>query len=580
MRTKEEIEAEFIRWKEHAAGDAQVLSELLSMEEEETLKQDAFYTDISFGTGGLRGIMGAGSSRLNSYTAGWTAQAVANVLKRHPFPGGKKKAPGAGHSENIRVAVAFDSRHHSAEFARRIAGICAAEGMEVFLWPELIPVPCLSFSVRYLQCDAGFMVTSSHNPAKYNGIKVYGPDGCHIGNEAAAEVFQEREKLDLFRDVAKEAPDLVREMPAEVYEAFMKTVQAQSVLGPGEKAIRDFPFVYSPLNGTGRKPVCEILERNGFTGLHLVKEQTDPDGDFPTCPSPNPENKEAMALGIREAEKIGASLFLATDPDCDRVGAAVRTPSGFRLLSGNEMGVLLLDFLCQRRLQTGTMPARPVLIKSIVSTDMARQVANRYGVETVDVLTGFKYVGEKMDQLEEEGREEDFLFSFEESCGCLTGTYARDKDGVAAVLLICEMAAWYLAENKSLHERMEELYREYGYRLETQYSFQFEGACGQQQMEDVMDRLRQAAGEKDGKRIPCEVEDVVDYAGGRDGLPPANVLKFLLTGHSSVMLRPSGTEPKLKLYLSACAESWEGAICREKELAKEWKAMVLPGRRP
>ena len=576
MRTREETEKMFRLWREKIGEDPVLGKELLSMEGEPERIKEAFGTDLGFGTGGLRGRMGAGTARMNRVTVERVVRGVIRVLSCHSFPGGKEK-DAAERGKQRRIAIGYDSRHNSKAFAELAAKLCTEAGMEVYLWPELIPVPCLSFSVRYLHCDAGFMVTSSHNPGVYNGLKVYGPDGCHIGNEAAGEVFREMQKLPWFPaesgGALKEGTEEKgKPMPAEVYEAFLQTVKRQSVLRPGDQADRDLPIVYSPLNGTGRRPVTEILKRCGFTNLHLVKEQEEPDGDFPTCPSPNPELPAAMELGICRAEETGADLFLATDPDCDRVGAAVRTGEGsFRLLSGNEMGVLLLDFLCERRREAGTMPKSPVLIKSIVSTDMAEQVASAYGVRTINVLTGFKYVGEQMDLLEEQGREEDFLFSFEESCGCLTGTYSRDKDGVAAVLLICEMAAFYHARGKSLDRRMKELYETYGYRKETQYSFPFEGAEGQQEMEKVMERLRRR--EEKEERWP-DAEEILDYAQGLFGLPPANVLKIHFRDRSTLMLRPSGTEPKLKLYLSACGASEAAAKQREKELAERGRKAV------
>ena len=550
---------EYQRWLERAT-DAELLEELKRMEE--AAIEDAFYRDLAFGTGGLRGVIGAGSNRMNVYTVARASQGLADYLaKRFSTPS---------------AVIGYDSRLKSDVFARVTAGVLAANGVQVHFWPQLTPVPTVSFATRYLRASAGVMITASHNPAKYNGYKVYGADGCQVTVEAAAEILSEIEKLDLFDGVKRADFDAclgdgrISLIPDEVLAAFLEAVKAQSVLF-GEEARKDIAIVYSPLNGTGYVPVTRALRELGYTRLTLVEEQRLPDGRFPTCPYPNPEIREAMELGIAYAGRLGADLLLATDPDCDRVGVAVRDRSGgYVLLSGNETGLLLLDYLCAQRMKHGAMPADPVMIKTIVTTDMAERIAAHYGVKTINVLTGFKFIGEQIGRLEAQGRLGSYLFGFEESYGYLSGPYVRDKDGVGAACLICEMFSYYAARGVSLLDRLEQLYADYGYCLNTLHSYTYDGSAGFARMQAVMQGLRGGVASFGTRKVLR----VLDYAGGLDGLPKSDVLKFILEGGCTLVVRPSGTEPKLKLYLSVSAQSREAAQEAEAELLRSAEALL------
>ena len=550
---------EYQRWLERVT-DAELLEGLKRMEE--SAIEDAFYRDLAFGTGGLRGVIGAGSNRMNVYTVAKASQGLADYLaKRFSTPS---------------AVIGYDSRLKSDVFARVTAGVLAANGVQVHFWPQLTPVPTVSFATRYLRASAGVMITASHNPAKYNGYKVYGADGCQVTVEAAAEILSEIEKLDLFDGVKRADFDAclhdgrIRLISDEVLAAFLETVKAQSVLF-GEEARKDIAIVYSPLNGTGYVPVTRALKELGYARVTVVEEQRLPDGHFPTCPYPNPEIREAMALGITYAGRLGADLLMATDPDCDRVGVAVRDHSGgYVLLSGNETGLLLLDYLCAQRMKHGAMPADPVLIKTIVTTDMAERIAAHYGVRTVNVLTGFKFIGEQIGRLEAQGRLNSYVFGFEESYGYLSGPYVRDKDGVGAACLICEMFSYYAARGVSLLDRLEQLYADYGYCLNTLHSYAFDGSAGFARMQSVMQALRAGVASFGSRRVLR----VLDYAGGLDGLPKSDVLKFILEGGCTLVVRPSGTEPKLKLYLSVSAQSREAAQEAEAELLRSAEALL------
>ena len=548
-----EIEKEYSRWLEKALADADVTEELKSMDAAQ--KEDAFYRDLAFGTGGLRGVIGAGTNRMNVYTVAKATQGLANYLRSH--------------FEKPSVAIGYDSRIKSDLFARVAAGVFAANGVRVHIWPVLMPVPTVSFAARYLKTSAGVMITASHNPSKYNGYKVYGPDGCQITTQAAAAVLTEIEKLDIFEDVKTGDFETelkngnIRYIPEEVYTAFVNAVKAQSVLF-GEKVNRDVAIVYSPLNGTGLKPVTRTLKEMGYTNIAVVPEQEQPDGHFPTCPYPNPEIREAMALGMEYAKKTNADLLLATDPDCDRVGIAVRTKAGdYTLLSGNEVGLLLLDYICSQRVKHDKMPQDPVMVKTIVTMDLAERIAAHYGVETRNVLTGFKFIGEQIGFLEKQGRENSYIFGFEESYGYLTGAYVRDKDGVDGAYMICEMFSFYATRGISLLDKLEELYRTYGYCLNTLHSYEFDGSAGFAKMQRIMASFRESISEFGGKKV----EKVLDYSAGLDGLPKSDVLKFQLEGNCSLVVRPSGTEPKLKLYASVSAEN--------KAAAEKIEAVIL-----
>ena len=541
--------AEYERWLEHTEGD--VLEELRQMDE--TQIEDAFYRDLAFGTGGLRGVIGAGTNRMNVYVVAKASQGLANYL-------------GAGAS----VVIGYDSRIKSDAFARAAAGVFAANGITVYFWPELLPVPTVSFAVRRLGASAGVMVTASHNPSKYNGYKVYGPDGCQITTEAADTILSEIRALDVFTDVKSMVFEdgvqtgLIRYIEEDVLTAFIEEVKAQSVLF-GDEIDRDVAIVYSPLNGTGLKPVTRALKESGFTNITVVEEQRKPDGRFPTCPYPNPEIREAMELGLRYAARLNADLLLATDPDCDRCGIAVRNADGeYQLLSGNEVGLLLLDYICAQRVRHGRMPVHPVFVKTIVTMDLAEKIAAHYGVETVNVLTGFKFIGEVIGRLERDGREGDYIFGFEESYGYLTGSYVRDKDGVDAAFMICEMFAFYKTQGISLLEKLNELYGTYGYCLNTLHSYEFDGSAGMQKMQKIMAVFHLGLEQIGGRRI-LRTED---YSKGLKGLPASDVLKFF-SEKGSVVIRPSGTEPKLKMYISVTAPDRETAEKTEAEIRAE-----------
>ena len=548
---------EYSRWLEKVT-DTELLQALREMDGKAV--EDAFYRDLAFGTGGLRGVLGAGTNRMNVYTVAKASQGLANYLKTHVA------AP--------TVVIGYDSRLKSDVFAKTAAAVFAASGVGVRLWPRLNPVPTVSFATRYLGADAGVMVTASHNPSKYNGYKVYGADGCQITSQAASEVLGEIEKLDIFADVNRGNFDAslengtIQYIPDEVLTAFLEAVKGQSVLF-GEEAGRDAAIVYSPLNGTGYVPVTRILAECGYRNVTVVEEQRLPDGHFPTCPYPNPEIREAMALGMEYARRCNADLLLATDPDCDRVGIAVKDDKGeFTLLSGNETGLLLLDYICSQRKKHGKMPADPVMVKTIVTMDLAERIAADYGVGTVNVLTGFKYIGEQIGLLESRGKADSYIFGFEESYGYLSGSYVRDKDGVDGAFLICEMFGYYAARGISLWEKLGQLYKKYGYCLNTLHSYEFDGSAGFRKMQALMASFRAdvtVGTTLGGKKI----QKVLDYSAGLDGLPKADVLKYLLEGNCSVVVRPSGTEPKLKTYISVCASTREEAQTLEAEIAKQ-----------
>ena len=551
---------EYQRWCEYAKGDSDIEKELAQMAHNENKIEDAFYRDLAFGTGGLRGVIGAGTNRMNIYTAAKASQGLADYVKKH-FPEQERK-----------IAVSYDSRIKSDLFARTAAGVFAANGIKVYIYPELMPTPCLSYAVRALHCAAGIMITASHNPSKYNGYKVYGADGCQITTETADHILAEIEKLDIFADVRTSdfqnglANGSIEYISGNVYTNFVEEVKKQSVLSKNETVDKDVAIVYSPLHGTGLKPVLRTLKECGYSNITVVKEQEQPDGHFTTCPYPNPEIKEAMSLGMEYAEKYNADLLLATDPDCDRVGIAVKNNGGaYQLLTGNETGMLLLDYICRKRIENGTMPENPVFVKTIVTTDMAQRIAANYGVTTVNVLTGFKFIGEQIGLLEKQGRENSYIFGMEESYGYLSGSYVRDKDAVNGAFLICEMFAYYQTKGISLIEKLNELYQKYGCTLNTLHSFEFEGSAGFAKMQAVMKAFRGNITGFGGKKVT----EVLDYAKGIDGLPKSDVLKFILENNCSVVVRPSGTEPKLKTYISVTSDSMEQSCRDERKICEE-----------
>ncbi len=534
---------EYQRWCQLAIDDPEIVAELKKINGDEKLIEDAFYRDLAFGTGGLRGVLGAGTNRMNIYTVRKASQGLANYLNNH------FKKPS--------IAISYDSRINSTLFAEAAAGVFAANGIKVFIYKQLMPTPLVSYAVRELKCSAGIMVTASHNPSKYNGYKVYGSDGCQIANEVADETLDNINKLDIFKDVKcidfKEAlkNGSVDYISDDIYTKFIERVKLESVL-QDEKLDKNVKIIYSPLNGTGLKPVTRILKECGYQNVIVVKEQEQPDGHFPTCPYPNPEIREAMALGIEYAKREQADLLIATDPDCDRVGIAVKNSSGeYVLLSGNQTGILLLDFICQMRKKHAKMPQNPVFVKTIVTSDMTKKVADKYGVKCVDVLTGFKYIGEQIRLLEEQNREQDYILGFEESYGYLSGSYVRDKDAVDGVFLIVEMFVYYKTNGISLLDKLEELYKEFGYYSNYLNSFEFEGSQGATKMAEVVDFFRNKVDDIAG----LKVNKKLDYNKGVDGLPKSNVIKMFLEDGSTIVVRPSGTEPKLKLYISICGPS-------------------------
>ena len=555
-----QIEPIYQQWLQQPDMDPELHAQLAAMTDEE--KYDSFYRDLEFGTAGLRGVLGAGTNRMNIYVVRRATQAVANYLNGTDLP---KSA-----------AIAYDSRINSDLFAREAACVLAANGITAHLYPRLEPVPALSFAVRELHCGVGLCITASHNPAQYNGYKVYGSDGCQITPEAANVILQMIEQLDFFNspkhadyDTALAAGS-IQLIPDAVLEKFVDTVYAQRV-GSGA-GIDRLKLVYTPLNGSGLECVRMLTKKLGIRNMTIVPEQEKPDGHFPTCPYPNPEIREAMQKGLELCDTVKPDIMIGTDPDCDRCGAAVPDgKGGYRLISGNEMGVILLDFICRSRIANGTMPKDPVAVTTIVSTDMVSAVAAHYGVELRRVLTGFKFIGEQIALLEQAGHPERFIFGFEESYGYLSGTHVRDKDGVNAVLLICEAAAWYARKGMTLGDAIDALYAEYGHYRNGLCSFAFGGAEGMAKMQSLMDGLRADA----PKAIAgLAVESVVDYEQDGTGLPKANVLEYRLAGGEKFIVRPSGTEPKIKTYLSALAPTAAEAAQEEAKLKAAAEEMM------
>lgn len=555
-------------WLENATQDPDLQTELKNMENDIDTINDSFYRDLEFGTGGLRGVIGAGTNRMNIYTVRRATQGFADYLNQE--------------YSNPSVAVSFDSRIKSDVFSKAAAEVLAANGIKVHIYKELMPTPCLSFAVRELKCQGGIMVTASHNPAKYNGYKVYGDDGCQITLRDAEIILDKINSLDIFNDVKTSSFDEEVEkgnicfIGQEVIDAFYENVLAEG-LNTELCATSGLKVVYTPLNGTGNKPVREILKRIGISEVTVVKEQENPDGNFPTCPYPNPEIREALAVGLEYCNKVQPDLLLATDPDCDRVGIAVPDGNGgYALFSGNEVGAMLLEYICKQRIKNGTMPENPVTIKTIVTTDMVNLIAKEYGVEVIDVLTGFKFIGEQIKMLENKNQENRYIFGFEESYGYLSGTYVRDKDAVNASMLICEMASYYRSQGITLLQARENMYKKYGVFHQTLHSFTFEGESGMNKMNDIMNSLRnnplsEVAGLKVVKFDDYKTSISKDIISGTESsidLPKSNVLSFSLEGGSKVIVRPSGTEPKIKLYLTSKMPTHDEAEQLESKLAE------------
>ncbi len=538
-------------WREKATEDPDLQQELLALDPAADRAEidERFSRDLEFGTAGLRGILGAGTNRMNIYVVRRATQGLCNYLRSTDLP--------------QSIAIGYDSRIKSDLFAMEAARVIAANGITAWLYPRLEPTPALSWAVRHLGCGAGICITASHNPAKYNGYKVYGSDGCQIAPEVADAVLAQIEKVDLFDGPALcSGSELIRTIPESCLEAFLDAVQAQSVAGAGKP---DLKVVYTPLNGAGLECVTKILRRIGIEDVTVVPEQELPDGNFPTCPYPNPEIREAMEKGLQLCRTLHPDLLLGTDPDCDRMGVAVPQGDDYRLISGNEMGVLLLDYICRRRLEQGTMPQNPVAVTTIVSTDMTDAVAAEYGVELRRVLTGFKFIGEQIAALEAEGKPERYILGFEESYGYLSGTHVRDKDAVNASMLCCEMTAWYKQQGMTLAQAIDALYEKHGYFRNDLKSLTFEGSDGMAKMQRIMDTLR-AQPPKTFNGQP--VTEFVDYLAEGTGLPKSNVLQFQSEG-AKVLVRPSGTEPKIKIYLSARAADMETAAAVNRKILDE-----------
>lgn len=555
---------DYKRWLESELNDPALKAELESIAGNDDEIKDRFAVALKFGTAGLRGVLGAGSNRMNIYVVRQATQGLANWVKTQ---GG-----------NQLVAISYDSRINSDVFAKTAACVLAANGIRVRIYDALMPVPALSFATRYYEANAGIMVTASHNPAKYNGYKAYGPDGCQMTDEAADIVYAEIQKTDILTGaklVSFEegiASGLIEYVGDDCKEALYAAIEARSVR-PGLCKTAGLKLVYSPLNGSGLVPVTHVLKDIGIDDITIVPEQQYPDGNFPTCPYPNPEIFEALRLGLELAEKSGADLMLATDPDADRVGIAIKCPDGtYELVSGNEVGVLLLDYICAGRIEKGTMPANPVAVKSIVSTPLADAVAAHYGVELRSVLTGFKWIGDQIARLEAAGEVDRFIFGFEESYGYLAGPYVRDKDAIIGSMLICEMAAYYRSIGSSIKQRLEEIYAQYGRYLNKVDSYEFPGLSGMDKMAGIMDSLRTNPPKEIGGYA---VVKVTDYKKPEEtGLPAANVLIYSLEGGATVVVRPSGTEPKIKTYFTTLGKDLAEAEAQKAVLAEALKPVL------
>ena len=562
-------------WRKNAVDDPDLQSELSAIENDAEAIQDRFYRDLAFGTGGLRGVIGAGTNRMNIYTVRKATQGLANYVKE-------------AFSEPS-VAISYDSRIKSTDFAKAAAEVLAANGVKVHIYTELKPTPMLSFAVRALHCSAGIMVTASHNPAKYNGYKAYGSDGCQMTIDAADAVLAKINALDIFNDVKHMpfdealAAGMISYIGDDVIEDYFRNVLAQGI-NTDLCAKSGLKIVYTPLNGTGNKPVRTILNRIGIQEVTVVKEQENPDGNFTTCPYPNPEIREALQLGLQYCDQVKPDLLLATDPDADRVGIAVPDgKGGYALFSGNEVGALLLEYICEQRIQKGTMPKHPVAVKTIVTTDIVEAICKAYGVELIEVLTGFKFIGEQIGFLEEKGEEDRYIFGFEESYGYLAGSYVRDKDAVVASMLICEMAAYYRTKGISMMQARENLYQKYGVYVHAQHSFTFEGESGMIRMQNIMEHLRTHRPEQiDNLKViqfaDYEKQVSIDLTTGTETtitLPKSNVLSFTLEQGAKVIIRPSGTEPKIKAYYTTTAATEAEAAAKKDELDTAFSAIML-----
>ncbi len=560
-------------WLKNATGDSDLITELEWIKDDSEAVSDRFYRELDFGTAGLRGVIGAGTNRMNIYTVGRTTQALAQYVNSV--------------SKKPCVAIAYDSRIKSTLFAQTAACVLAANGVKVYIYDELMPTPMLSYAVRYFKCDAGIVITASHNPAKYNGYKVYGPDGCQLAPEAAANITDIMQGIDYFKGI--KSTDLtsavsngsIEYISQSVIESYLDEVQKQSIYSD-KLNMADLKIVYTPLHGTGNKPVRSILKRIGVTNVTVVSQQELPDGNFPTAPYPNPELRQPFELALELAKTVNADMLLATDPDADRVGIAVRDGDDYTLLSGNDVGALLLNYILEVRSINGTLPKNPVAVKTIVTTEICQKIADAHGCKLINVLTGFKFIGEQIALLENKHEENRYILGFEESYGYLPGTYVRDKDAVVASMLICEMAEYYKEKGITLLEQLDNLFKKYGYYLNSQNSFTFEGQTGMKAMADIMNKLRT---EKINDFAGCVVVAVKDYlsslttdvASGNTtkiDLPKSNVIEFDLSGNSKVIFRPSGTEPKIKIYVGAVDDTRKAAEDKLQHLTDSAKSFL------
>lgn len=561
-------------WCSNATDDSDLTNELSAIKNDSEGISDRFYRELEFGTGGLRGVIGAGTNRMNIYTVRRATQGFADYINEA--------------FENPSVAVSYDSRIKSDVFAKATAGVFAANGIKVYIYSELMPTPALSFAVRELGCQAGVMITASHNPSKYNGYKAYGEDGCQLNLESAEKVIKKINALDIFKDVKyMEFDEGLKEgkisyIEQNTIDEYYKNVLAQGI-NTNLVADSGLKIVYTPLNGTGNKPVRTILDKIGVKNVTVVPEQENPDGNFTTCPYPNPEIREALDLGLKLCNEVKPDLLLATDPDCDRVGIAVPDENGeYVLISGNEVGALLLEYICSERTRLGTMPDKPVAVKTIVTTDIVRKIAEKYNVELIDVLTGFKFIGEQIAILEKNNEENRYVFGFEESYGYLAGTYVRDKDAVIASMLICEMAAFYRTKGISLLQARENMYKAYGVYVHSQQSFTFEGAVGMEKMNSIMSQLRENHPSSIGGLNLTDFEDylsskatnVITGKTETINLPKSNVLAFRLENNASVIIRPSGTEPKIKAYYTTTGVDHNEAAELETKLKEDFTNII------
>ena len=569
-----DIQKMYDLWLEKATADPDLIPELKGIADDAEGKNDRFYRDLEFGTAGLRGVIGAGTNRMNYYTVGRATQGLAEYILEN----GVEKT----------VAIGYDSRIKSTYFAEVAAAILAANGIKVHIYKELMPTPMLSWAVRYLKCGAGIVITASHNPAKYNGYKVYGSDGCQLTLEAADIVLSKINKIDLFNgiktlDFKQAVADgkicYIDDKCIDEYIAKVRVQSLHSDLVPSS----NLKVVYSPLNGTGNKPVRRILSEIGVKDVIVVPEQENPDGNFPTCPFPNPEIREALAVGLKLCDEVKPDLMLATDPDCDRVGIAVPDGDHYELFTGNETGALLLEYICKERTALGKMPKNPVAVKTIVTSDITKAICKKYGVELREVLTGFKFIGEQIGILEAAGEEERYIFGFEESYGYLAGGHVRDKDAVVASMLICEMAAFYRTQGISLIEARKRLYDEYGVYYNKVDNFEFEGASGMEKMKDIMTNLHDNSStikEIGGLKVVAVTDYVKSTTTTAEGasspitLPKSNVITFSLENDASVIIRPSGTEPKIKAYYTTKGTTKDEAVALQGKLAADFTKVV------